>query len=72
MELNDVLQQVRPGQLFGRLSWPTSKVLCIDSGIRVDDTIQLHGEAVHPLQDGRPPYRPTLEDRAATDWATFD
>lgn len=72
MKLNDVLQQARPGQLFGRRAWPTSKVLCIDAGIRVDETIQWHGEAVHPLQPGRPPYRPTAEDQAANDWAIFE
>nr|WP_294864356.1 hypothetical protein [uncultured Pseudogulbenkiania sp.] len=72
MQLEQALQEAMKGKLFGRLCWSTSKVLCLDVGVRVDDTIQLHGEVVHPLQDGRPPYRLTPEDRAATDWSTFE
>lgn len=72
MNLPQALQQASSGRLIGRRCWPASQVVKLETGISIAETIQLHGEVIHPLREGCPSYRPTIEDLHADDWIALD
>ncbi|OQS39755.1 hypothetical protein B0T40_03200 [Chromobacterium haemolyticum] len=72
MNMEQALQEAQKGRLIGRRDWPASKAVRLDIGISVDSSVQLYGEAVHPLQPGSPVYRPAPEDSVASDWIALD
>lgn len=72
MRLEQALKEALAGKVIGRRSWPASKAVRLETSISVDASVQLYGEAVHPLLEGSPAYRPTPEDAGADDWIALD
>lgn len=72
MTLTEALQEAQKGRLIGRRTWPVSKAIRLETSISVDVSVQLYGEAIHPLQEGKPAYQPVPDDIAASDWLALD